>query len=178
MPRTREVEVYDYNELEPDAQERALDDFRQDFEFFGGDEAVDSLKAYADHFGVTLRDYNLDPSNANLSDAKFELDWDEDEYTEEYIEEQLDAAGNYDPETFKGHGDCLLTGVCYDENLFDGFRIEFMDGERDMMALLQSGFYELAKAVEADYEYQTSSEAFAETAEANEYEFNEDGSWA
>ena len=58
--------------------------------------------------------------------------------------------------------DCPLTGVCWDADLIVGLR--------------EGNPSKVLDAIHTDTEYQYSTEALIEMCEANEYEFNEDGS--
>jgi hypothetical protein len=98
-----------------------------------------------------------------------------DDMSSEEISERLASLGTYDPETLKGHGDCVLTGYVHDENAIDGFRIAFNAGETDLNKLMEAAFRSWLAACQADYADQQSEEQFGETCEANEYEFTEDG---
>ena len=58
------------------------------------------------------------------------------------IRVMLKKLGTYNRRTLKGNGNCVLTGVCYDEDCIDGFRFAFIRKwvERDINALLQAAF--------------------------------------
>ena len=116
-------------------------------------------------------DYEIDYWNASPSGIEF----DAPEMERSEIEARIKMLGNFDPVTFRGLGECKLTGYCADEDALDGLRKAFYSGESDLNELLQEGFESWIKAAQADCEYQASDEAFAELCEANGYEFEEDG---
>jgi len=76
---------------------------------------------------------------------------------------------------------CPFTGVCFDEDIIDAVR-EFVDrfnprrdSEKTFREIVEECFDGFARAVASDIEGQNEDDAVAETIEANEYEFNEDG---
>lgn len=170
---TNSYDVFQFSELSDKAKERAADHYRDDTEFFAGPEYLDSLKALAEHFGGKLIDWNVSWDRYCHSSAKFDMP---DDMTGEDMAERLAQLGTFDAETLRGHGDCALTGVAYDEPAIDGFRRAFHDGERDLNKLMHAAFCEWLRAAQEDCEYVFSLEGFAETAEANEWEFLADGS--
>jgi len=165
--------IYKLEELPQDVQERALEQFNLHEEYHWGDDALASLKKLAEHFGGSLSDWRIDWSCAAHSHLHFNMP---DDMGHDEIAERLEQLGTFNPETFKGHGDCKLTGFCHDESAIDGFRKAFLkDGETDLDDLMRAAGETWLYACQADYEYQTSMEAFRETCDANEYEFDEHG---
>lgn len=191
MSRTKEITVYKYSELSDRAKEHAREQLQYSDPYSWGDEALDSLKALAGHFGGKLTDWNIDWSNSNRSNAEFSMP---DDMTINQVSELLSQLGSYDKDTLKGHGDCKLTGVCFDENAIDGFRKAFLTPENaalvlqghgddedypvDLNKLMQEAFHSWIVCCESDYEYQQSEERFVEDCEANDWEFDENGDLA
>jgi hypothetical protein len=177
MPRTviQQFDVYRFDELTPQAKDRAREwHQRAGDAYVWAHEALDSLKAFAQHFGARLTNWQIDWANSSPSRAEFTTPYDDP--TPEELAEQLDALGTYNPETLRGLGECKLTGYCTDENAIDGFRIAFMrDGERDLSKLLQAGFRTWLAACHADYADFYSDETFAEHCHNNDYEFKVNG---
>ena len=169
--RHAQVKVYKFSELSADAKERAKSDHAAALGYAWDDEAIDSLKALAVHFGGKVSDYEIDFWQTRPSHASFDMP----ELDEADIRAKLAELGSYDQKTLKGHGDCKLTGYCADEDAIDGFRAAFRKGESDLTALMDEAFDSWLKAAQADCEYQYSDEAFAEHCEANNYEFDESG---
>jgi len=166
------VNLYRFKELTTKAKEHAKDDFRENHGYVWADEAKDSLRGLAEYFGGKLLDWSIDYFNGSRSYAKFGTD----ELDPDDLESRLDALGTYDPVTFKGHGQCLLTGYCHDESVIDGFRKAFYaDDVVDLDKLLQAGFKTWLEAVQADCADQFSDETFGEHCEANDYDFTADG---
>jgi hypothetical protein len=172
MSTTRSIEVFSYDELSPEAQAEARDWFRVRTEFLRADEYLASIEALAAHFGGRVKDYELDWSNSTTpSSMEFEMpDMDPAE-----IEARLNQLGSFDPETLRGHGDCKLTGMCYDENAIDGFRRAFFKGETDLESLMQAAFDSWIESAHKDYDYDQSDEAVAETIQANDFRFTAEG---
>lgn len=172
MPSTVTVQVYKFSELSDRAKEHALDRYRSsgDDYFWGGD-ALASIEALAKHFGGRVRDYSLDWLDYNRSYMSFDMPG----MGREEIEELLAQLGSYNKDTLRGDGECRLTGYCMDEDAIYGFRKAFHAGESDLTALMEAAYETFIRAAVADAEYQYSMEGYAEMAEANDYDFTEDG---
>lgn len=166
------VKIFTFPELSETAKQKAKQDHAAACGYNWADEALESLKALAKHFGGRLSRYEIDYFNCSHSSARFDMP----EMEADEIRELLAELGTYNPDTLKGNGDCKLTGVCFDEDAIDGFRAAFMrDGETDLDKLMAAAFYSWLGSVQSDCEYQFSDEAFAENCEANGYEFTEGG---
>lgn len=175
MSRQVSLTVYKFSELSETARERAKMDHGALFGYSWSSEALKSLKALAAHFGGRVKDYEVDWWNTSYSSASFEMP----EMTAAEIRRRLRALGSYNRKTLKGEGDCKLTGFCLDENAIDGFRWAFMrEGERDLSALMEAAFRSWLKACQDDAEDQYSDEQFGETADANGWEYYQDGELA
>ncbi len=169
--RTYEATAYTFNELGDKAKQSAKDSFFANSGYSWADDAFASLKAFAKAFDARIVDYSIDYWHTSPSYAEF----DAPEMERPEIEARIKMLGNLDPVTFRGLGECKLTGYCADEDALDGLRKAFYSGESDLNELLQEGFESWLKAAQADCEHQASDEAFAELCEANGYEFDEDG---
>lgn len=172
---THTIRIYRFAELSEEAKDRARQWYQcAGYAYVWADDALNSLKEFAEHFGAKLSRYEIDLGNGSYSSATFTTP--DDDPTPEELAERLAELGTYNPETLRGDGECKLTGFCHDESAIDGFRIAFMrDGERDLDKLLQAGFRTWLAACHADYDDFYSDETFAEHCEANDYEFTEDG---
>lgn len=168
------ITLYRFSELLSGAKERARDEAQSVFGYPWADDALASLRAFAEWFDYRLSDYNVDFFNCSYSSAKFESAGD-DELTADDVEGRLVALGSYNPETLRGDGQCELTGYCSDEDAIDGFRIAWHAGERDLEKLLQAGFRSWLKAAQADCEYRYSDEAMSEDGDANDYWYTSSG---
>lgn len=182
---TKTINVYKFSELSDKAKQRAIYDDQSNGDWPREGEYMDSLKKLAEHFGGKLVDWSIDYSNSTSpSSADFEMGAQEDSGLsktawEKYLREKLNALGSYNKKTLRGDGDCKLTGTCYDENAIDGFRTAFIrEGERDLNALMQAAFQTWIKALWADYAYDYDGGpegGYAETADANDWRYTEDG---
>jgi hypothetical protein len=174
MARDKIIKVYDFSELSDAAKERAKQDHAEACGYPFSTEAMDSIKALAAYFGGSVRDYSVDWFNSSHSSMTFDMP----EMEEGEIADLLSRLGTYDEETGKGNGDCKLTGYTADEDAIDGFRLAWRNGERDLSTLMEEAFDSWLKAAQDDCEHIYKDEAFAETCEANSYEFYANGQLA
>lgn len=163
MPRTIQVEEtqYRWNELTERAKEHAIITYWSEYDW--ADDALASLKAFAEHFGSRLADWSIDWSGSSHSDCAFCDTECEPEELERLVSE------------LRTDGGCQWTGYCMDDSCNDGAIAAYKAGERDVMAILRAGFESWLKDVHADYAYQTSEEAVAENCESNDYWFDVSG---
>lgn len=176
MPRTEThtVTIYRFHELSPAAKDSARQWYQcqGDGGYNWSEEALDSLKALAQHFGAKLSRYEIDWGNNMHSAARFDVP----DLSRAEIGVLLGQLGAFNPETLCGDGECKLTGFCHDESAIDGFRIAFMRyGKTELAQLLEAGFRSWLAACHADYDDFYSDEQFAEHCEANDYEFTKNG---
>ena len=68
--RIMEVSVYRYNELNDKAKENVKHTLCT--EYLWGDDAIETLKRFADEIGIKIIDYSIDWANANRSYVKWE----------------------------------------------------------------------------------------------------------
>jgi len=169
--RTVAVKVYKFSELSTAAKERARTMFAaQGYHY--EQEAFESLKKLAEHFGSKLVSWEVHFAACSHSSAKFA---EAPEYTSTELGDLIDELGEYSPESFKGTGECVLTGYCMDESAIDGLRIAYFAGERDIDRLLQAGFATWLADCQADFASTLEDDYLVEHCEANGYEFDKDG---
>lgn len=170
--RTIETTLYHYNELTPEAQERARDWYRNcdDQDGYLWRESRESRDQFLSEFNAEFRNRNQCSIRVNGGYA-MESDISELSYIRlwKYLH-----ANHADCISKIGH--CQFTGICWDETLLDGIA-EFMRKpyKTDFESLLYSCCEDLRIAVEAEIDYQNSDEAIAESILANEYEFTYQG---
>ena len=179
------IKVLKYDELSDRAKENARQNYAASEGYLHGDEALESIKKLAEHFGGKVTNYEIDwsgacsPSSMKFDMPDYENGFDATDYEngEAEIERRLGLLGEYNPETLKGHGECVLTGVCYDEDAIDGFRKAWHEGERDIDKLMEAAFRSLLEQCESEYNcfYDDEDGEFGEHCDANEYEFYESG---
>jgi hypothetical protein len=173
MPKTVEITAYRFPELSSRAKERVKAEHANVWGYSWSNEAMESLKALAKHFGGEMTDWSVDYFGGPSSVTFRMPECDDDALV---LGAKIMELGSFNPDTLKGHGDCKLTGVCFDEDAIDGMRRAFVvDGERDLDKLMQAAFRTWIKSVHSDCEYQYSDEAFGETCDANEYWFDASG---
>lgn len=166
------LKIYKFSELSDKAKERAKADFQTMNSYSMSGEALDSLQKLAEHFGGKMTDWQIDWFAGSYSSAEFDMP----EMDKSEIQERLNRLGEYNPETLKGNGECLLTGCCTDEDAIDGFRMAFMrDGVTDLERLMQAAFVTWLKAQQSACEEEYTDAHFSETADANDYEYYDTG---
>ena len=152
----QQVNVYSISELSEDAQERAHRDYlSHGFEYFWIDESIESVKAFCAQFGVKVTDWTLST------------------WGDSYI------STNAENLHFRNIGKAFKlaefpTGYCVDEDLRMAYNSTFKatgSAKRAFEVAIESA----VKSIVADMESQETLEYFIEHAEANEYEFLEDG---
>jgi len=167
---------YKLDELEEEIRESVIEQQRDmSLEYFWGEDAINSLKGFVEHFNCTLSDYSIDFLQKGGSSVKFDIPYNMEDITEEELREYIESMGEYDKETLRGAGDCKFTGYCADDDASDGARKEYFSGERDLHEILYAGYEEWHSSVQLDYEYQLSDERIIEDIEANDYLFDEEG---
>jgi hypothetical protein len=173
--KTITQKVYEFTELSEKGKERARQDQEQAFGYPWADEALESLQKLAAHFGGKLTKYEIDFFDGSPSYARFDMP---DGLNKDEIKALLDKLGDYDEATGRGYGECELTGFCADSDAVDGFRTEFLQGATDLNDLMQAAFKTWIKAAQNDCDGIYSDEGMADTCEANEYYFFENGELA
>lgn len=155
--RTETINIYTFDELSDEAKEKARDWYRDGMEYFWWNESLESIKAFCDGYGVTVKDYSVGP---------FERSW-----------ITTDASN----ENFRGvklrdvPRDDTPTGYCLDcSTLWQTFHNEFKRTGDALRAFNEAIDAALAEIV-ADMEYQYTDESVDEHILINEYEFLENG---
>lgn len=179
--RTIRTKVYQFSELSKAAKEKALENYASDYnasEYLSFGEVIETLKKFSAHFSAEA-DYTIDLGHLSIgyyespySTVKFTMD---EEFTKDELKSLIKSMGSYDKKSLKGMGDCVFTGVCFDDDAADGAREAFFSGTTDLNEILTAGFYSLMKAAAEDNVFQLSEEGYADLCDANEYEFKADG---
>jgi hypothetical protein len=156
--QTITLNLYNVDELEGKAKEKARDWWRYSGELAWSDESLESIKAFSGHFGVTLKDYSVGPNAP------------------------LEFSTNAEKNHFRGvklkdfDRDHMPTGYCLDCSLWMTFYDIFKktgDPKAAFDAAIHAGF----KDWRADMESQLEDEHIDEHLIANEYQFTENGSF-
>lgn len=150
-----EIKVYSFDELNDKAKEKAREWYRCSSDYPWFDEARQSLTAFCDHFGVTVKDYSIgDSSGYVVTDATNE------NFRGVKLSEQ-------DREK-------MPTGLWLDCELFAHFYDEFKR-TGNAKGAFDDALYNFTRAVRNDVEAYYSDECIDENIEANEYQFTENG---
>lgn len=172
MSKQKSVTLYKFSELSDTAKERARCDHAANLGYSWNNEAFESLKELAKFFGGRIRNCEIDYFNCSRSSAEFDMP----EMSNREIAGKLRELGTYNHRTMRGDGECKLTGVCFDEDAIDGFRIAFKRGKvSDLGDLMDAAFDSWLKAVQADCEWQYSDEQLEESSEVNDWWYDEKG---
>lgn len=148
--------LYQFDELNEDAQQKALEDARRWYEFGWCAEYRQSLLAFCDEFGVTMKDWRTGP-------------WENPDYSH-----------NAENSHFRGrklrefNPERMPTGFCADCELWGTFYREFKR-TGDPKGAFDSALWEFFKAWAADWEDSLSDEQLGEYLQANGHEYTEDG---
>ena len=180
MARVLEVTVYKLDELDADVQQRVIERWREGDNFPWSEEWRDSLDAFAKLAPLTIRNWEIGYGSNGVT---FDMATDDN-----YGDGIAELSGIRAWKWLVNNGwaklstgqDCPFTGYCGDENLQDAIRTAIANPSsisslRDVFADALHGW---AKAFEADLDYWGSEEAIREDIDANEYEFNANGTLA
>lgn len=172
MPKTIEVTVYRFSELSHPAQLHAIQVHQGLMDYSWEREALLTLRAMHDAFGSKLHNWQIDWAEYHGNKVQFYAA----PMEASDIAARLSELGACNPDTFKGLGDCKLTGMCLDEDALDGIRIGFYrDGITDLAKLLERGHTSLFNATADDYADFYSDEQFSQHCDANDYWFTPAG---
>jgi hypothetical protein len=183
------IKIYEYHELSEEAKERAREDYREsinerDSEWITG-EVFDSLKATCVFAGFGLEDWNIGEDSDHLRlDIPEDIENIEGPRAFSWLENNLIGplrapwkwtAGR------KKYGErpgmiksCPFTGVCYDEDMLESLRESIARGRSIKDSFIGLG-HTAMNIIRAEMEYRRTDEAVAESIEANEYHFFENG---
>ena len=151
-----ETVVYSFDELNDQAKERARDWYRDGLEYPWFSESMDSIRAFVEHFGGRLNDWNIG------------------ERGRDYIKTDIS------PQSFRGRRlkefapDYMPTGYCLDCDLWGTFHAEWKRTSDPMYAFEQALEAALS-SIASDVEYQYTDEAVDENLRINDYRFTENG---
>jgi hypothetical protein len=158
--RIVEEKIYQFEELEDEAKERAREWWRDVADYPFHDENIKSIKEFCAHFGVTLKDWSIGGRGEYLkTDA-------EGSHFRGYTlakAKQLNDKG-YFPES----------GMWLDCTMIQSFYEDFKK-TGDALYAFQQALETALHAINSDIEYQYSDEAVDEMLIINEYEFTETG---
>jgi hypothetical protein len=193
--QTHTVTTYTAKELReqfPKAFEKALQRWHNRGEIFWQDETVDSLKALVKAAGAKLKDWNLGAYNRG---NHISVEFPQDEAGELYGPRAIAWIENNLLDTLRvpwrgkerwelaKYGSayragkikpCPFTGYCSDDEYLDALRKSVRSGST-LKESFEALAFTCAEILERDCEDQNSPDYFVEHAEANDYQFTEDG---
>lgn len=180
MARALEITVYTFDELDASTQARVISNWRDGDQFFWTDEWAQSLDAFAKLAPLTVRNWEIGYRSNGVT-----FDMDEDDNYGDGIAELSGVRAwkwlvNNGWAKLAAGQDCPFTGYCGDESLLDHIRDALANPAaivslRDVFDAALQGW---AWAFERDINHWGSEEAIREDIEANEYEFNANGTLA
>lgn len=155
--KTVTINIYTFDELSEKAKDRAREWWRETMEFSWGEESLESIKTFCDHFDVTLKDWSVGP------------------YCAPYY--STDAANSH----FRGiqlsdiDRDAMPTGYYIDAVLWGTFYDVFSQ-TGDAKEAFHCALIEAFDTWRKDMEYELSDESIASMLTAtDEYHFTETG---
>ena len=197
VTETITTNVYTFDELSDEAKEKVVDEARYSVMETSVDELVDCMKTAMDKMGITINDYEISVDGSGYISLSVEGENDELEGARAYayIVNNFFEGANKKKFVYKDLGvnsrsrishldrkdwmdNCPFSGLCYDDavkDAWDSWCYDLRNGESPTIGDFLRNL-ECAYLREVEREYYGFSEGDArEYAEANGYEFLEDG---
>jgi hypothetical protein len=152
-----ELQIFNFHELDDDAKDKAREWHRCSIEYPWYDEAKDSLKAFCDHFNVTVKDWALGDMRG-------------------YVKTDAEQRHFRGIKLSEQDRDAMPTGLWLDCDLFMYFYDQFKR-TGDAKAAFDDALHNFVKAVANDVEYFYSNESVDEHIETNMWTFTEEGKY-
>ena len=149
-----ELQIFEFNELDEKAKEKARDWYRST-SYYWCDEAKDSLKAFCDHFNVTVKDWSLGDNQG-------------------YVKTDAEQRHFRGIKLSEQDRDAMPTGLWLDCELFQHFYDEFKR-TGDAKGAFDDALHNFVRAVARDVDNYYSAECIDDTMEANEWTFTAEG---
>jgi hypothetical protein len=184
--QTKTIITYSFDELDQEIQEKIAETWRANDSFFWADEWLDSLKGFAEYFGININDWIIDLYGRSYVYFDFNGD-DELKFTDfpsSLARSEISGfrlykmlLNRYSADSMK---DCCFTGYCGDEVLMKPIRefIKKPSKNIDFYYLIECCFDEWIKVFEKDIEHWESFDCIKEDILLNEYQFTESGNLA
>lgn len=154
---TVQIDIFTFDELSESAKEKAREWWHSDCDALAwSDESRGSIKAFCDHFGVKLKEWEVCPYSSPIysTDA-------ENRHFQGLRLSQVDR-------------DAMPTGYCLDATLWITFYDHFKK-TGDAKGAFDAALWEAFKEWRDDMEWQLSDECVDELLTINEYRFEESG---
>jgi len=204
--KTIEVNIYEFSELSEEAKERVINKFRDDNynNPYFINEVNDSFEKFADLFSIDWRNIDYEEPYRNEYSIKLDADikalsgqrlatyiwnnykgdifkgkyyslWSKKEKSYKHYKEGYPALKQRYSK-IQLDNSCILTGVCYDDDLLMPI-YDFLNKPTsvDFETLLNDCIYSLCHSVSSEIEYSNTDQAIIETIEINDYEFSGEG---
>jgi len=152
-----ELQIFNFHELDDQAKNKAREWHRCSIEYPWYDEAKDSLKAFCDHFNVTVKDWSLGDMRG-------------------YVKTDAEQRHFRGIKLSEQDRDAMPTGLWLDYELFMHFYDEFKR-TGDAKAAFDDALRNFVKAVANDVEYFYSNESVDEHIETNMWTFTKEGKY-
>lgn len=189
--KTIEIQLYKFNELSSEAQQNAIDKWRESDEYVNGYENEQSLKAFLETFPIQVKDWSYDAYSHNerilysgeadhqLLSGKRLVSFLMNNYYSVLFEKKvfkLKSGKTRKSRIIEQETCCPFTGFHTDEALLQPIR-EFLKtpSKTDFEDLLADCIFQWGKACESDCYYQQTTECITETILANDYDFTANG---
>lgn len=170
MPKIKQKTVYQFSELSEDAKQKAIQEFYDiNIDFDWWEFTLDDAK----NVGIKIETFDVGRGR----DITGELELDAEEICEKIMKDHGDTCDTYiTAQAFLKE----LTPLKVKHRLLGTIdEPEYEDEANELVEQFKKDIFNCYwKMLRDDYEYRQSEEAIIETIEANEYEFEEDGSRA
>jgi hypothetical protein len=195
--RTATIKVYKVDELSEKAKEKAFNDFCCTSDYFSASENESTLKEFENLFPIKVKqwEYGFQGSyiNYEFTDDEIEelsgirlLKYLYNNYWTDLFKGKYYSKGRYidGKYTYKSRRSkaifehcCVLTGYCIDDDILDPIYnfLKKPEAHITFNDLMDDCLQSWIKACENDYEAYFSMESFEDMAQANEWEFKENG---
>lgn len=189
--KTVNLNLYQFDELSEKAQEKVINSWRENDEYFWGDENAESLNAFCKIFAIKIKGY--DYGYQNYISASFNLDYEIMELSGLKLHKYL--VNNYLNDIYKPkyyfknskkrlskiqkHNDCVLTGYYIDNEIMAALYDFIKKPDNSTLeSLLNDCLNNWLIACRKDYEYWISAESIREDILSNDYLFLANGELA
>jgi len=188
----KEIELFCFKELPKNIQEKIVEEWRRDLEFWPHKEFMQSCEAIANFLGIKLTDWSYDQYRY---DYKLAISEDmENRRAYRMVDNLLTHAYKYNTKFKKAYykhyskirksritvelDNCPFTGVCYDYSFYTAIQeLRKADHfyEWDYSTFCHIIFDKLFAEIVAEYKYQTSFEGITEDIKNQDMEFTAAG---
>jgi hypothetical protein len=158
---TIELTLYSFDELGDEAKEKAREWYRDGLEYPWFSESMASIRAFAEHFGVTLKDWQIGGGSGR-----------------DYIKTDATNAHFRKVKLSEIDREQMPTGFCLDADLWHEFYDQFKKTS-DAKYAFEQALEEAICVIQRDIDYQYSDECADENLMINDYKFTKEGKiWA